>query len=182
MSWTSPKTYTANSTLTAADLNTFLRDNMLECEPAKAQNPGGYFVSTGLNTIAERLPACVYSSTAGTLTTVGSPFRDLTTGGVGPAVTVTTGAKAIVLLNVGMDSNLAAGSCWTAYGITGATTLIASVDRSISARGAAAEYKGATFLQTGLTPGSNTFTMKYFAGAGTSSCDFLNRRIAVIPL
>jgi hypothetical protein len=37
-----------------------------------------------------------------------------------------------------------------------------------------------TFLATGLTPGSNTFTAKYRVSSGTGT--WLNRSIVVVPL
>ncbi len=39
---------------------------------------------------------------------------------------------------------------------------------------------GATFLVTGLTAGSNTFTQQYKVNGGTGT--FANRRLLVIPL
>lgn len=46
-------TFVSNAVLTAAQLNTHLRDNLLETAPAKATAPGRFIVSTGLNSISE---------------------------------------------------------------------------------------------------------------------------------
>lgn len=43
MSWTTPKTWVTDEVIYAADLNTALRDNMLETEAAKAASNGGVF-------------------------------------------------------------------------------------------------------------------------------------------
>lgn len=176
MSWTTPKTFTANSPLTVNDLNIYLRDNFKETAPEKALNPGGIFVTAGLNSIVERVPAVAFVATneATALTT----YVDLAT--VGPAVTVTTGTQAIVMIYCALSSSLATGRSWMAYGITGATSLAANTNRAIGLDGTGTQAIGALFLQTGLTAGSNTFTAKYTATSATSS--FSNRRLAVIPL
>ena len=51
MAWTAPRTWVATETLTAALLNTHLRDNMLETAPAKAANAGEWFRATAANAI-----------------------------------------------------------------------------------------------------------------------------------
>lgn len=53
MAWTAPITF-VNGMLPASQLNQMLRDNMNETAPAKATTAGGYFASSGVNTIAER--------------------------------------------------------------------------------------------------------------------------------
>lgn len=176
MAWTTPKTFTANSPLLAADLNAYLRDNLKETAPEKATTPGSIFVTTGLNAIAQRTPASDFVATneATALTT----YVNLAT--VGPTVTVTTGTQALVLIYCALSSSTAAGRSWMAYGITGATALAAGTDRAIGLDGVLTQAIGAMFLQTGLTSGSNTFQAKYTATGATSS--FSNRRIAVIPL
>ena len=56
MAWTAPMTFIANAAITAAQMNTYLRDNLLETMPAKATETGGaFFVTTGTNQIAERV-------------------------------------------------------------------------------------------------------------------------------
>lgn len=47
MTWTTPFTFVDGDPLEADDLNTLLRDNMNETEPAKATTAGSYFSSTG---------------------------------------------------------------------------------------------------------------------------------------
>ena len=52
MAWTSPKTWVALAQLTAAQLNTHLRDNLLETAPAKVTTKGDIVAATASNTIA----------------------------------------------------------------------------------------------------------------------------------
>jgi hypothetical protein len=52
MAWTAPRTWVALETVTAALLNTHLRDNLLETAPAKASAQADTFYATAANAIA----------------------------------------------------------------------------------------------------------------------------------
>lgn len=179
MAWTSPMTFSSGSVLTAAQLNTHLRDNQLETAPAKATTAGRIFVATGANAIAERAISTATVSTTQTRTS--TSYGDLAT--VGPAVTVTTGANAIVMTSSVVQNNTASENTYFSYAVSGATTISADVDGEAwlysSAAGQGARI-GMVNMNTTLTPGSNTFTMKYRVTGGTGT--FLNRRIIVIAL
>ncbi|MER5252885.1 hypothetical protein [Streptomyces sp. NPDC002855] len=165
----------ATQTLKAADLNTYLRDNLLELAPAKATTEGGYFVSTGVNTIAERVP-----ETATVLTqesTTSTSYTNLAT--VGPSVTVTTGTRALVFTHCQLFNTTADTAVFASWAMTGATTRSAFDVTAISLDGPNCQV-GDMDLLTDLTPGSTTFTMKYRVAAGTGF--FLNRKIIVMPL
>ncbi len=54
MSWTAPMPAVAGAIFTAAQYNTFVRDNLNECAPAKASVVGSYFTTSDDNQIAER--------------------------------------------------------------------------------------------------------------------------------
>lgn len=170
-------TAVASSVFTAAQFNTFLRDNLNETAPAKAANAGSHFAVSGPNEIAERL-----SETAAVLvaeTTTSTSFTDLTT--VGPAVTVDTGPAAWVVVH-GSVENTGAGSSRMAYDVSGATSIAAADNRGIGVAGTAGTVvvTSGIALHTDLTPGSNTFTAKYRVASGTGT--FQSRRIAVFPL
>jgi hypothetical protein len=69
--------------------------------------------------------------------------------------------------------------------VTGASSIAPALNRSINVIGAAGATVGAgtSVLHVGglaLTPGSNTFTMKYRVSSGTGT--FADRRISVMPL
>lgn len=176
MAWTAPMTAVASTVFTAAQFNTYVRDNLNETAPAKATVAGQIFVSTAANSIAARTPAAAFITTSEG--TANNAYGDLAT--VGPAVTATTGTHAFVAIFC-RSSNTGGSSSPMAYDISGATTLASSDDRSIGISGVAASpcNVGAFFMET-LTAGSNTFTAKYRAPAGTGTWQW--RRIVVIPL
>ena len=182
MAWSTPLTAVANAALTAAQWNASVRDNLNETAPAKATAAGQLFVSTGVNAIAARTPTTAVVATLES--TASTTFVDLTT--VGPAVTVTTGTKALVFTTAQLSSNTAGASNNASYAVSGASTVAASVAGGVAFRSAVINQDArisVADLVSGLTPGSNTFTMKYAVGAapaGTGS--FQNRAITVLPL
>jgi hypothetical protein len=177
MAWTTPLTAVANATLTAAQWNASVRDNLNMTAPALATASGQIFASTAANTIAVRVPSSVTVNTSeGTAST---SYGDLATSG--PAVTVTTGAKAIVAVGALHSSSSASGYCQTSYAVSGATTVNAADENGTTSNGTSNWRFSMVSAQTALTPGSNTFTMKYRAAvAGTAT--FADRKIVVIPL
>lgn len=179
MAWVVPPTFVANATLTAADLNSSLRDCMNETMPAKALTPGGYFVTTGPNAIVERTigQAVVSTSQTRTLTT----FGDLTT--VGPSVTFTCGtaSKVLFVVTAQISSNTTSEYAIVSYSISGATTLSASDDYALTLEsGGSSQHMASSHIswQT-LNSGSHTATLKYRVTAGTGT--FLRRRLLVWP-
>lgn len=179
MTWTAPMTAIAGSVFTAAQFNTFVRDNLAETAPAKALNPGAHFVTSDTNQIAERIPAAAVDTVSGTTTS--SSFTDLDSPAVaGPAVTVTTGVAAIVWV-AGSCSNSGTGSARLAYEVTGATAIAPADNRGIGSSNSSGAIiiAGTVHLHTDLTPGNNTFTVKYRVSASTGT--FGSRRIGVLP-
>jgi len=176
MAWTAPMTAVANTAFTAAQFNTYIRDNLLETAPAKATTAGSLIVGNGANSIIERIPASAGISTAESTTS--TSFTDLAT--PGPAVTVTTGTSALVVVSscIYNTSSYALAS----YQVSGATTLAASDEGGVQVANTPATYQTASefFRVTGLTAGSNTFTVKYRVVGGTGN--FQRRHLVVIPL
>lgn len=183
MAWTAPMTAVANSVFTAAQFNQFVRDNLNATAPAKATAAGGYFAADGINSIVERrISGAIDIDVGGTTTS--TTFDDLAGGAaVGPAVTLTTGTQALVFIH-SQATNSGAGSARASVEVSGASTIAAADNRSIATFGSADNGLGAstwTWYTGGLalTPGSNTFTMKYRVSSGTGTFD--DRRIAVMP-
>jgi hypothetical protein len=170
-------TATSNSVFTAAQFNTYVRDNLNETAPAKASAGGQIFVSTAANAIAARTPTKANVDTSET--TASATPADLTT--PGPAVTVTTGTQAVVIVNCRLSSSSASFAAFASFAISGATTTAADVQHSGNSAGTSSASAGGTWLMT-LTAGSNTFTMKYWTSAGGSTGTFSNRYLVVIPL
>jgi hypothetical protein len=170
-------TAVAGSVYTAAQFNTFVRDNLNETAPAKATTNGGYFVSTALNQIAERVGSA--QTFAAQETTASTTFDDLPT--AGPTVTVTTGTLALVIFGC-EQSNDGTGSTRTSVEVTGASSIAAEDIRALTLSGVDAgallQASHAVFY-IDLLPGVNTFTMKYRVSSGTGT--FRRRRLIVLP-
>jgi hypothetical protein len=79
MAWSAPMTAVANATFTSAQFNQYVRDNLLECAPAKATTPGRLIVTTGPNAITERVVTQASISTSETTTS--TSYTDLATTG-----------------------------------------------------------------------------------------------------
>lgn len=172
-------TFVAAAVLTAAQLNTNLRDNLNETAPAKATTAGRIFVTTAANAIAER--AITDNTVATSETTTSTTYVDLTT--VGPAVTATTGTRALVLVYCQLFNSALGNQGFMSIAVSGASTVAASDTWAIVYESSAANDAlavGTMHLFTGLTAGSNTFTAKYRVTAGTGT--FLNRNMCVIAL
>lgn len=172
-------TAVANSVYTAAQFNTFVRDNLNETAPAKATTTGTIFVGTGVNSIAERVPSHTVVQSAETTTSMS--YTDLAT--VGPAVTVDTGSAAFICIRTLLQNNTAGQTSEASFAISGASSAAPTVARAISHESSTANAGTRVSLQnlfTTLTPGSNTFTMKYLVDGGTGL--FSHRELIVIPL
>lgn len=178
MAWTAPMTAVANAVFTAAQFNTHVRDNLLETAPGKDLVDNGYFVGTGANSIRQSVMAANTVATVETYTS--STYGNLAT--TGPAVTVTTGTAALIHLKASITSPATTTIAFMGYQITGASAVSAVDTEAIASTTTSAVMAGGTFLVTGLTAGSNTFTAKYRNSANTGNCSFANRDITVMPL
>lgn len=170
-------TAVSGSVYTAAQFNQFIRDNLNETAPAKATTAGAHFAVSGTNEIAERISDTEVVATS--QDTTSTSYTDLAT--VGPAVTVTTGPQALVVVR-GAISNSGVGSSRMSYEVSGSSAVAASDTQCVGVFGTAGTGVLASdaSLITGLTPGSNTFTAKYRVSSGTGT--FSTRRIVVFPL
>lgn len=180
MAWTAPMTAVANSVFTAAQFNTHVRDNLNETAPAKATTAGRIFVATGANAIAEReIETDVVATSQSTTST---SYVDLAT--AGPSVTVTTGSAAILLWTALMSNSGATNKTYVDYDVSGATSRSAQDGSALRHHGGGtANHElraGQIMYEGGLTPGSNTFTLKYKCNGGTGT--FQDRRLTVIAL
>lgn len=178
MTWTAPMTAVAGATFTAAEFNTYVRDNLNECPTAKATAEGQFFVSTAANAVAARQLSFQAVTTSQTTTSLS--YVDLTT--VGPVVTVNTGTRALVMFSSSLDNSGTNGASQVSVKVSGASSIAASDNWQIKRDGVTAtnahRYGTAHMFDT-LTPGSNTFTMQYKVGSGTGT--FAAREIIVLP-
>lgn len=117
--------------------------------------------------------------------TTSTAYTDLST--VGPQVTITTGTKALVsIVSQIAKTGSATPNAVVSFAISGATTLAAAnnpyaIQFAMSDAVGGEFQAGGTWVVTGLTAGSNTFTMKYRDQSGGTSY-FANRTLSVIDL
>ena len=178
MAWNAPMTAVAGTIFTAAEFNTYVRDNLNECPTAKATGAAQFFVSTGPNAIAARQMS--NQSVATSQTTSSTSYTDLAT--VGPTVAVTTGTLAMVLFASRIQNSLTNGAAEVSVAVSGASSVAANGAWSLKLDGIASANAlrlGMVHMFSGLTPGSNTFTLKYLVGSGTGT--FSDRELIVLP-
>lgn len=173
-------TAVSGATFTAAQFNQYVRDNLNETAPAKATAASQLFVSTGANAITTRVPS--QASVATAETTTSTSYTDLAT--VGPRITVTTGTIAFCWFAASHAHSLSDNETASSVAVSGASTVAASNSWEHSVDGVTANnfVRGGSFhIFTGLTPGTNVFTMKYRLGA-TGTATFRDREMGVLPL
>jgi hypothetical protein len=178
MAWTAPMTAVSGSVFTAAQFNQHVRDNLNETAAAKATTAGTYFVGNGVNTLVERSLTSDIVETSETTTS--TSYTDLTT--VGPTVTVTTGAEALIIVTADITNNTAGQSGRMTFEVSGSSTITANDIRALRVTvpaAASGNMRASVVTHLDLTGGTNTFTAKYRASGGTAS--FANRRITVMP-
>ncbi|MFD8226852.1 hypothetical protein ACFV16_22070 [Streptomyces massasporeus] len=177
MAWNAPMTAIAGSVFTAAQFNQFVRDNLAETAPSKAATPGGYFVTTATNQIAERIGVPSTNLTQDTTTATSYGDLDATSG---PSVTVTTGNCALVIISTALH-NSGTSSSRMSYEVSGASSIAPADNRGIGTYGVAGSgvVCGNVIFHNDLTAGSNTFTARYRVAGGTGT--FQSRRLSVLP-
>ena len=177
MTWSTPPVFSDGNLLTAAQLN-ILSANLLETAVAKATTSGSYPVSTGAFTLAERHIG--FDSIATQVSHTNTSFSDLTAS-VGPTVTVTSGARCIGMHSAYVEHSSIGGTALSALDISGATTVSATDNLSLSLQAAAVgQHMRASYVVVyQMTSGSNTFQQKYRVSAGTGQFAF--RRLTIVP-
>jgi len=101
--------------------------------------------------------------------------------------TVTTGTKALVSLVFRASNNSAVSGFNASFAISGSTTVAADARYCVgpiffdSSTNTQLQY-GGTWVVTGLTAGSNTFTMKFIRQDGSGTVNFSQRSISVVDL
>ena len=121
-----------------------------------------------------------YSFLSTLQSTSSSSYTDLATV---TSVTVTTGTKALVIVSASAE---AYGGFYTyvSFAVSGATTIAAADEWALynySSSGDDKSKASNAHLVTGLTAGSNTFTMKFRTDSGGNR-EFINRSITVIDM
>ena len=183
MVWTAPKVFVDGATLTAEELNIYARDNLLATEAGIATTPGGYFLSRGNNVLQEK--HFVEQTISNQETIVGSSaYVHLST--IGPRITIDTDSNVLCFMSFAGSCDDTAYISYTqaAIEITGSTSrpaTFASVPAAWESHDNGVGQVSSINYFSGLTPGSNTFTMKY-AGETGDNVSFSNRTLIVMPL
>lgn len=152
--------YATGEVVSAATLNTYVKDNLID-----------------LDRRATITSATVATSQTSTSTT----YADLTTSG--PAVTVTTGTKAFLVLSALMLNSGANAFAYMSFAVSGATTVAAGDTTALIVQfyAAAAAFRASCGSPvSSLTAGSNTFTAKYKVSSNTGT--WQDRSLLVLPV
>lgn len=130
---------------------------------------------------ASASPTTAAATVATGQTTTSTSYTDLAT--VGPAATITTGTKALVFITSNIDNQSNNGQGYVGFAVSGASTVAAADTQALHyySSGTIALQYGAAYYVSGLTAGSNTFTLKYRSGNGSTQY-FANRQITVMDL
>ncbi len=197
MAWTAPRTWVTGETVTAALMNAHIRDNFLETSAATVTTAGDLAYADAANSMGTRLAigaatthlvssgsAPVWRAVAtdvdiGSDTGISTTYRTLAQGGVSNwdfateiEVTVTTGTVALVLFKAQLSGTTAGASTFLSYSVSGATTFAPADGQSIQYESSNANDLaafGGFDLRTGLTAGSNVFTLEARVTAGTGT-------------
>jgi hypothetical protein len=157
VSWTAPPTFVSGAVLTAAQMNIL----------------GGDLSFLG---------AASGTSVLTTQSTTSLTYTNLAT--AGPAVTLTTGANALVTVGGAIQNGASNDGALMSWAVSGATTIAANDINAAGINAATVTLQfsmSMTSIATGLNAGSNTFTAKYRAVTG-STAFFSDRFLSVIPL
>lgn len=180
MAWTAPMTAVASTVFTAAQWNIHGRDNLNMNAPGVATTAGGWIVTAGYNTLAQRIPAVQYTGTSGN--TDSTSYTDLDS--FGSTVTITTGPMAIVSIGSQISNSTAGVGGRVSVATTGASSIPENDGNSfyIESGNANDAFKGCwtTIFSDNFVAGSNTFTQKYRASGG-GVATFSGRLLTVIP-
>ena len=114
--------------------------------------------------------------------TTSTSFTNLTTS---QAVTITTGTKVLIIMSAEVNVGATTNKARFGFAVSGATTLAASETNNMVIQGnnsaASNNQVSNSFILTGLTAGSNTFTAKFMSSLG-DSVSFAKRFLSVIDM
>lgn len=179
MAWTSPMTAVTGNVLTAAQFNTYWRDNLTVSEGGIASTVGCLLVASGSNAFSQRIPTVDFSGAFDSTTS--TTYTTLTDD---PAVGVSTGQWALVSIGAQVKNDTAGLGSRVSFAVSGATTVAAADANSYYAESgnASDSYQGTwTTVYYPLTAGANLFALNYRTTAGGGTSTFGHRLVAVLP-
>lgn len=200
------KTFTAGSVFTAADANAYFMNQAvatftteaardaaitsptegmiayLTAPTVPAATGDATAVPTGVRTIYNgTVWVCVTpigANTTATGTTTSTSYTATLSGspGTNPTVTIVTGTTALVSAYAS-GSNAGTNSSYMSVAVSGAGTVAASDSYGFFTGASATNRNGMTWIITGLTAGTNTFTLQYRVAGNTLT--IANRTLVV---
>lgn len=186
MAWSTPMTAVANAVFTAAEYNTYVRDNLLETAPAKASGAVGtsqYFLSTADGLITNVAGSNLINTSE---STTSSTYTDLAS--VGPSFPRQINIGFVMWLGTRRVNSSATESSLMSVEIVrnsdSAVVFSPNDNFSVGSVGTAPQRSSSPPMSVGgFTPGIYTFTAKYRTTnvGGTSTATFANRWLHVIP-
>lgn len=181
MAWTAPRTWVTSETVTAALMNTHVRDNLNLFDSVTESS---FWASDGSGPAA-RIPSSAQGN-AIEFTFTNTSYLDLdavTGGSTGDAmsVSVSTGTLALVLWRAQMDNNTAGSRVFLGYKVTGATTTSAADSRALIIESDSADQLLACGTQdlAALTAGTNVFELQAHVSGNTGTIS--RTELIVIP-
>lgn len=180
MAWSTPMTAVANEIFTAAQFNTFVRDNLLETAPAKATaaNAPSMFLNIGGNTLRERPFSTNFTDASDTTSST-------TYVNIGTAITLTHNTQfgAMVLLGARVTNDTVGQSSFMSVRVIDSGTLaevVAPSDtRALGHNGLTVQRCQAPPITLALSAGSYQFQLRYRVTGGIGT--FQNRWLGVFP-
>lgn len=197
MAWTAPRTWVTSETVTAAIMNTHVRDNLLETVPALASS-GAMFYGDGANSVATISPlgtvgsflvsdgtvpkwrAVGQSSTTGSGTTTSTSYTAVPNN---VSVSIATGTRALVFWKARVSNDTGGATISISMAVSNATTIAASNNwRAVYESSNANDQAdvGNFYLFASLTAGTNDFDMEWMVSGNTGTMHQSN--MLVIPI
>lgn len=172
-------TATTGNVHTAAEFNTYWRDNLLASEAAVASTTGALIVASAAHVLAQRIPTVAF--TPGYESTATATYTTLSESTL---VAVATGQWAMLMVGGAVSNDTAGLGSRISVDIAGATTVAAVDANSFYAESGTAGdgYQGTwTTVYYPLTDGWNFFDLRYRTTAGGGTSTFGHRLCAVVP-
>ena len=138
-------------------------------------NTTQYYTGSAWVGVGQTIAAATVTTSQATTST---SYTDLAT--AGPAVTVTTGTSALVTIQT-LGAGAVSNRQFMSFAISGATTVAAGTYVQGVTTATDDSFRVSSFVVSGLTAGSNTFTTKYKSSDG-NSIPFAERVITVTTL
>jgi hypothetical protein len=212
MPWTTPETFTAGQTLTAASMNivsgnarmgnpvytneaardaaiTSPEEGMvayLTAPTVPAATGAETAVPTGITTIYNGSAwVCITpvgARTDDSAVTTSASYGGLAGGGTNPSVTLSTGTTALITLSSTVRTATGGSPGIVSVAVSGATTVAASDNYSLENGSTSNLSLSRSFVLTGLTAGTNTFEIRYRAEPNGTTTTHLRRNIVVVGI